>query len=198
MKQHLALVRKDSKYWVVFLLIGFLFMITGGYSLLYPFAKNISIARIMGLLALLIGTVKIVLSIRKKAGIACWKRHVAIGISNVLIGIFMVSYQGFSMLVLPFLLSFWILSGGIAMIEETTDINFFRTSDTDWMLAGGILTVVCFFIAAYIPFLGAITAILAAAVFLFVTGLFYVFLALRLRIIKKEFRDTAMHLANRA
>ena len=82
------------------------------------------------------------------------------------------------------------------MIEEITDINIFRTKDINWMLAGGVLTVVAIFVAAYLPILGSLTAVLAAAIFLIVVGLFYILLALRLRIIKKEFEDTEMKLAH--
>jgi uncharacterized membrane protein HdeD (DUF308 family) len=196
MKSHMESIRKDGKYWTAFLLIGIAFIITGSYSVFYPFAKHVSVARIMGLLALLIGVIRAGSSVKNRQAIAHWHRQVSIGIFNAAIGIFLLSYQGISMLILPFLLSFWVLSGSIALIEEATDINIFHTTDADWMLVGSILTVVAFLVAAYLPILGSITAVLAASIFLIIIGLFYIFLSLRLRVIRKEFLDSEVYLTH--
>jgi len=190
----LALIRKDSKYWTIFLLIGIAFIITGSYSLVYPFARHTSIALIMGLLSLLIGIIKVIVSVKNKLAIMHWQRQIALGVFNILIGVFLLSYQGISVLILPFLLSFWVVSSCVALIEKVTDINVFHSTDADWMLVGGILTVVAFLVAAYLPILGSVTAVLAAAIFLVIVGIFYIFLSLRLRILRKEFQDSEMHL----
>jgi len=190
----MTLIRKDSKYWAIFLFIGVIFIITGSYSVFYPFAKHTGIARIMGLLTLLIGIMKVGFSMKDKQAIVHWQRQIALGIFNVLIGVFLLIYQGVSMLILPFLLSFWIVSSCIALIENISDINVFHSTDADWMLVGGILTVVAFLVAAYLPILGSLIAVLAAAIFLVIVGIFYIFLSLRLRIIRKEFQDSEMNL----
>ena len=190
MKSHVAFIRKDSNYWTAFLLIGITFIISGCYSVLYPFAKYASVARMVGMLSLLTGLIKVIFSVRNKHAITHWRRQAAIGALNIAIGVFLLSRQGFSILVLPSLLSFWVLSGSVALIEEATDIKVFHTTDADWMLVGGILTIVAFFVTAYIPVLGSITAILAAAIFLITVGLFYIFLSFRLRVIRKEFHNS--------
>src|SRR4051794_343378 len=121
MKHHITLVKNNSRGWLAFLLVGIVFTVAGCYSLLYPFAKNVSVSRIFGTLALLTGIIKIVFSFKHKQVLSYWQRHLAIGIADTLIGIFLITFQGFSTFILPFILSFWILSRGIAISEEAAD-----------------------------------------------------------------------------
>jgi hypothetical protein len=56
-----------------------------------------------------------------------------------------------------------------------------------------MLTVVDFFVAAYLPLLASVTVVLSAAIFLIIVGVFYVFFLLRLRVIRNELLDSGMH-----
>ena len=194
MKHHVTLIKKDSKSWFVFLLIGTVFIVAGCYTLLCPFTKYASVARVFGILALLTGIIKIVFSFKHRQVLSYWQRHIAIGISDTLIGIFLITFQGFSTLILPFILSFWILSGGIAVSEEAADIKIFHTSDTDWMIIGGAATLSSLFIIAYLPLLGSLAVMLSTVTFLIIIGVFYLILALKLKLIRKELHHEEIYL----
>jgi uncharacterized membrane protein HdeD (DUF308 family) len=189
MQPHITLIKKDSKRWLALLLTGIIFIGVGCYSLLHPFAKNVSISRVFGAIALLTGIIKAVFTYTHKQVISYWKRHILVGFFDVLIGIFLLTFNGIFSLILPFILSFWILSGGISVMEETTDVNLFHTSDIDWLIVGGVLTIVSFFIVAYIPLLGSLAAVFFTTIFIIVVGLFYVALSWRLRSIRKGIQN---------
>src|SRR5690242_2219679 len=104
MQHHITLIKKDSKSWVAFLLAGIIFITMGWYSLFHPFAKDVSVSRVFGVLALLTGIIKVVFSNIHKQAIPYWKRHFAIGIFDILIGIFLLSFHGIFTLILPFIL----------------------------------------------------------------------------------------------
>jgi len=92
----------------VFLAIGIFFIVVGCYSLWFPFAKGASVARIIGVLDFLPGIIKAQFSVHYKYSITHLQRNAAIGIVDSLIGIFLLSYHGIAMHILPFLFSFWI------------------------------------------------------------------------------------------
>lgn len=186
MQSHITLIKKDSKSWIAFLILGVIFIVMGYYCLLHPFAKNISITRLFGALALLTGIIKALFSNKHKPDIPYWKRHMLIGIADILIGIFLLSIHGIFKWIFPFIFSFCILSGGISVAEEATDVKLLHTSDTDWMFLGGVLTLVSFVAVAYLPLLGSLATVLFTTIALFIIGLIYIFLSWRLKFVRKR------------
>jgi len=187
MKHHITLIKNNSKHWPLFLIAGVVFTLTGIYCLFYPFAKPIGVAHIFGILALLTGIAKIVFSVKNKNDVPGWIWHLGIGVSDLLMGIVLLTYTGFSMIILPFLLSFWILAGTVTLIEEVSDIKNFHTPENEWIVAGGIFTLLSSFIVAFLPIIGVITTIFWSAASFIATGLFYIILSLRLKSIEDTF-----------
>jgi uncharacterized membrane protein HdeD (DUF308 family) len=196
MEPHITLVKKDSKSWIAFLILGTIFISIGCYSLFHPFTKKISLSHVFGMLALLTGVVKVIFSNKNTQESPYRKMNTVIGIFDILIGVFLLFFQGIFSFIFSLILSYWILSGGIMIFDETTDLKLFHTSPTDWMIVGGMLTVVSFVAIGYLPFLGSLTAMFSTIISLFIIGLFHILLSWRLKSISKKLRNKGKGLSS--
>lgn len=185
MKPHITTIKDDCKHWKIFIAIGILFILIGFYTILFPFEHRIGSENIFGALGVLTGAGKIYFIFRHKAQIAIRKWTMSVAFSEIIAGIFLLTYNGFTMVMLPFLLSFWILAGAITLIEEASGIQQFHASQYEWLLGAIGLTIISTFILAFLPLLGIVTTLFWAASCMIIMGVYYVLLSFRLKAITK-------------
>ncbi|WP_207632935.1 HdeD family acid-resistance protein [Foetidibacter luteolus] len=188
MKYHISFIKNDSRHWSLFMCAGALFIVSGVYIAFFPFTRQWPVAHLFGFLALLAGIWKITFSAAKRGFVKRWKWHFAVGVSDMVAGAFLLVYQGYSSFIWPFLLGFWILAGIVTLFAELSDVNMMKATESEWLVAGAMLTILSPVLVTVLPVLGVVTTILWITVFLVVTGLFFIYLAIRLRHIKIRYR----------
>ena len=185
MKPHITTIKNDCKHWKLFITIGVFFILMGIYTIFFPFEHNIGSGNIFGALGVLTGVGKIYLVVKHRTSILERKWTVLVAMSEIVAGTFLLIYSGFTMIMLPFLLSFWILAGAITLIEEVSGLQQFHTSQYEWLLGAIGVTILFTFILAFLPLLGIVTTLIWAATCMIVMGVYYIFLSFRLKAISR-------------
>lgn len=181
MKSHITSIKYDYKHWKLFMLIGAFFILIGIYIIFFPFEHNVGAENVFGALGIFTGLGKVYLIFRHKIYVSARKWTLLVAVSEIIAGIFLLTFNGFTMIMLPFLLSFWILAGAITLIEEVSGIQQFHASQSEWLLGAIALTIISAFILAFLPLLGIVTTLIWAASCMIIMGIYYIILSLRLK-----------------
>ena len=125
---------------------GALLIIAGAYCLFHQEVAVLSAGFILGLLLLTSGIVEIVAFAKGHTmltGAGCFL--------SVLMSLFLLFDEAFTMLSLPFLFTFWLLFSGISRFVNSFDLKAFGIRGWGWVTAMGVLLIIAGFIGLMDP-----------------------------------------------
>lgn len=174
------------KNWWISLLIGVLF-IAGAFLLMFnPMEGYVVIAIAFAVFMFIEGIFEIIFSFSNKNILPGWGWYLALGILDLVLGIFLLVYPGMSAAVLPFILAFWLMFRGFSIIGSSIELHQFGNRNWGWYLALGILSVICSIGIIFFPIAGAFSVVyILAFTFLFI-GIARILLAFELRSLHKD------------
>ena len=179
-------LQKAVKHWWLSLLLGILLIAMSIWVIKTPLASYIGLAILFSWLLFISGIVEIVFSISNKDNMDGWGWHLAGGIIDFILGSFLVFNPGITMAVLPFLVGFWMMFGGVWAIATSMDLKSYGTKGWGWTLTFGILTTIFSFFVIFNPVFGGFYLVFMTAFALMTLGVFRIILAFKLKKLHKE------------
>ncbi len=174
------------KHWWLSLLLGILLIAMGFWVIRTPLASYIGLAILFSWLLFISGIIEMVFSISNKDNLDGWGWHLAGGIIDFILGGYLISNPELTMAVLPFLVGFWMMFGGVSAIAMSMDLKSYGSTGWGWTLTMGILTIIFSFLVIYNPVLGGFYLVFMTAFALITLGVFRIILAFRLKKLHKE------------
>ena len=130
---------------------GALLIIAGAYCLFHQEVAVLSAGFILGLLLLTSGIVEIVAFAKGHTMLTGAGWLLLDGILSVLMSLFLLFDEAFTMLSLPFLFTFWLLFSGISRFVNSFDLKAFGIRGWGWVTAMGVLLIIAGFIGLMDP-----------------------------------------------
>ena len=140
---------------VLWIIAGVLLIVAGVYCFVSPEAALSGLSLILGLAMLFSGIVDIVIFASSRRFMLGSGWFLLDGIFTVLLAIFLLCNQAFTMLSLPFIFGMWLLFGGISRFVSSFDLQRLGVRGWGWFTALGILLTVAGILSFYDPISGA-------------------------------------------
>lgn len=182
----LSTLKGIVKNWWLFLIIGIALAGLGILVFRHPLASYIGLSIFFIITLFTTGISQIVYAISNRANLNSWGWHLAGGIFETIIGIFLMVHPGMSMALLPLVVGFWLMFRGVALIGLSIDIKAFGFKPWGWLLASGILTVVLAFFITVDPIVGPLSIVAFTGLSALVAGGANIYFAIQLNKIKRE------------
>lgn len=182
-------VKRTVKNWWLFTILGVLLTAGGIYVAAQPAASYVTLAIFFSALVFVNGIFDLVFSISNRKVLKGWGWYLAGGILEVLAGIGMMIYPQISLAILPFVLGFWLMFGGISTIASSVELRNYRVKGWGWMLALGILLSIVSFIIIANPVIGAGAVVGFTSVAIIAYGISYIVFSFQLKRIKDTAKD---------
>ncbi|GEP91726.1 Uncharacterized membrane protein HdeD, DUF308 family [Chitinophaga terrae (ex Kim and Jung 2007)] len=188
MSEFLSAVKNNVKYWWLYLLNGIIFLIAGFIVFSNPFSSYVLLSIFFAVTFFITGIFEIIFAVSNRHSHNGWGWSLASGIIDVVLGTILMLYPAISMAVIPLFLAFWFMFRGIALIGFSIQLSTDRIPNWGWVLVGGIGLIIISICILDNPALGvaAILGLMAAA--FWVTGIFSIIFAFRLKHVKREMR----------
>jgi uncharacterized membrane protein HdeD (DUF308 family) len=178
-------IRDSINYWWLFLLTGILLLIVGLWVFASPAASYLSLSFIFSMGILFTGIFEIAFALSNRKTMHSWGWTLASGVLDLVIGFYLLSYPGITMTVLPFILGFWLLFRGFSAVGSAFDMKSMGDKNWGWSLFLGVAIVFFGVMVLAIPAFGVVNIIIWTGSAFVLAGIFRIYLALKLRKIKR-------------
>lgn len=155
---------------VLWIVAGVLLIVAGGACMLHPGAALSGLSFLLGMAMLFSGVVDIMIFATAGSSIYGSGWFLVDGILTVLLSIFLLCNQMFTMMTLPYILGMWLLFSGITKIVNSFDLRRFGVRGWGWVTAFGLLMAAAGFLSFMDPLATAVTLSVLAGLFLMIQG----------------------------
>jgi uncharacterized membrane protein HdeD (DUF308 family) len=167
--------------WWLLLVRGILSILFGVFALAAPGSALLALVIVFGFYAVLDGITAIVLGLRHRGAESHWGWHVVQGVISVVAGIVAFAWPGVTALAILFVIAFWSIVSGAAVIAESFAMRRRGVGEWGWTLAGGVVSVLFGIVLLIQPGAGLLTLLWLVGTFSVVFGIIVVVWAFRLR-----------------
>lgn len=136
---------------VLWIVAGVLLIVAGGACMLHPGAALSGLSFLLGMAMLFSGVVDIIIFATAGSSIYGSGWFLVDGILTVLLSIFLLCNQMFTMMTLPYILGMWLLFSGITKFVNSFDLRRFGVRGWGWVTAFGLLMAAAGFLLLYGP-----------------------------------------------
>ena len=136
---------------VLWILAGVLLIIAGVICLVNPGAAWTILSLYLGISMLISGVIDIVVFARGSRYMVGSGWFLLDGILTVLLSLFLLFHQAFTMLTLPFIFGMWLLCSGISKFVNSFELKRLGVPGWGWFTALGILLAVVGFFSFWDP-----------------------------------------------
>ena len=137
---------------VLWIVAGVLLIVAGGACMLHPGAALSGLSFLLGMAMLFSGAVDIMIFATAGSSIYGSGWFLVDGILTVLLSIFLLCNQMFTMMTLPYILGMWLLFSGITKFVNSFDLRRFGVRGWGWVTAFGLLMAAAGFLSFMDPF----------------------------------------------
>ena len=155
---------------ILWIVAGVLLIAAGVYCFVSPDAALGGLSLMLGLAMLFSGVVDIVIFASSKRYMLGSGWFLLEGIFTVLLAVFLLCNQAFTMLSLPFIFGMWLLFGGISRFVSSFDLQRLGVKGWGWFTALGVLLTVAGILSFYDPISGALALSWVAGLVLILQG----------------------------
>ncbi len=181
-------VKNTVKNWWVSLVLGILFVLVALFLMFFPVEGYGALVVLFCVCMFASGVLEIAFSVSNRSTLPAWGWYLACGIIDVLLGLFLIGYPGITSMLIPYILSFWIMFRGFTAIGFSFDMNRLGVWGWGWYTVFGILAILCSFAIIWNPGIGAFASVyILAFAFLFI-GFFRIMMAIDLRVLRKKYK----------
>lgn len=181
MENQFKTLKSAVKHWYLSLILGILFIITGIWVILTPLESYLALSMLFSVTFFVNGFFEIVYSVSNRKLIDNWGWVLAGGIVDLLFGFWLMSSPLISIAVLPFVIGFILMFRSFSAIGFAIDMKSFGVKDWGWLLAIGILGMLCSFILLWNPMLAGLTAVIWTSSAFMAIGVFRIWLSFKLK-----------------
>lgn len=145
--------RGPIRNWWVDLLLGILAIAMGIIVFIHPGQSFFALSILFGVGILVSGILDLFMasSMHRQSGKG-WV--IVTGILEILFGILLISLPVMSMNILPFVLAFWLMFRGFALIGVSSDMIAWGIKGPGWVIALAIALILCAFVIFFNPIVG--------------------------------------------
>ena len=136
---------------VLWIVAGVLLIVAGGACMLHPGAALSGLSFLLGMAMLFSGVVDIMIFATAGSSIYGSGWFLVDGILTVLLSIFLLCNQMFTMMTLPYILGMWLLFSGITKFVNSFDLRRFGVRGWGWVTAFGLLMAAAGFLSFMAP-----------------------------------------------
>ena len=136
---------------VLWILAGVLLIIAGVICLVNPGAAWTTLSLYLGISMLISGVIDIVVFARGSRYMVGSGWFLLDGILTVLLSLFLLFHQAFTMLPLPFIFGMWLLCSGVSKFVNSFELKRLGVPGWGWFTALGILLAVVGFFSFWDP-----------------------------------------------
>ena len=168
-------VDRRLRHWWVFLLRGILFILVSIWMIASPLTSFIALGFFFGLIIFIAGLGELLHAVRDKTETnRGW--HIFLGVVDLILGLVLMGHVAASVAILRIIVGIWFLLRGISLI------SFSRRVGRSWALTiGGIITALFGLLIIFNGVFGSMSIIIFIAVAFIFTGIFNIWLGLRMR-----------------
>lgn len=143
---------RSIKNWWVWVLMGILYIVLGGFLFVKPFESFVILAQFMVIFFFVTGLFEIFYAITNR-NVAGWGFNLAMGVLQVFIGGYIIKHsnEGFPEMTLIFLIMFWLIFYGISAISFSISLRKMGVAAWWLTLIIGILALLVGFSIPYSP-----------------------------------------------
>ncbi|MDY0342263.1 MAG: HdeD family acid-resistance protein [Lentimicrobium sp.] len=179
------------KHWYLHLIIGIVLIVTGLWTFSRPVQSYFALTIIFSVSFLISGIAEIVFASSNRKVMENWGWTLALGILTTIIGILLIANPAVSALTLPLYIGFMLMFHAIWAIGSAIDIKSYGISGWVALLIIGILGVIFSFLVIWKPLIGGLTLIVWTGLALVSGGAFNVYLALKLRKVRRQWNKVS-------
>lgn len=136
---------------ILWIIAGVLLIIVGIYCLFNPDVGLLSLSLYIGIAMLISGIIDIVIFAKWNGKMFGAGWFLADGILTILLALFLLFNQAFTMLSLPFIFGMWLLFSGINQFVNSFELQAFGVRGWGWLTASGVLMAVVGFFSLFDP-----------------------------------------------
>lgn len=182
------------KNWWVFALLGILFIGLGIYVFNQPVKTFVTLSAFFAASILASGIFQLWFAYSNKDEIEGWGWQLALAIMEVIIGIILFNNMDLTAVILPLYVGFWLLFRAFALVGFSFEMKSFGIKDWTLYFIFGLLLGLFAWCIIINPAFGGLTIITWVGIALLIAGVAHIFVALKLRRVKKKFVDLKEHL----
>ncbi|MEO8950153.1 MAG: DUF308 domain-containing protein [Mucilaginibacter sp.] len=173
-----------SHWWLIFI-AGIVLVGIGIWIILSPFQSLVSLCLAIAIGMMASGCFEIIFSIKNHRSINGWGWLLAAGIIDLLIGGYLFNYPLITMVILPYVISIWILYRAIVAIGNALLMRSYGIRD--WKRPALIASTVIFLALAilFYPLYGIKALIFWTGIAFICSGIFRIYLSLNFRKLKE-------------
>ena len=136
---------------ILWIIAGALLIIAGVICLMNPGTALLTMSLYLGISMLFSGVIDIVIFAKGNRYMAGSGWFLADGILTVLLSLFLLFHQTFTMLTLPYIFGMWLLFSGISKFVNSFELRRLNVRGWGWFTALGILLALVGFFSFFVP-----------------------------------------------
>lgn len=156
---------------VLWIIAGILLIIAGIFCLCNPNVGLMKISLYIGIAMLISGIIDIIIFAKCNGTMIGAGWFLADGILTVLLSLFLLFNQKFTMLSLPFIFGMWLLFSGINQFVNSFEMQRLKVKGWGWMTALGVLLAVVGFFSLFDPIANLLALSIMAGILLIFGGI---------------------------
>jgi uncharacterized membrane protein HdeD (DUF308 family) len=169
-----------KKYWWVYLLRGIIAVIFGLLAIFMPIAAFTGLVIYVGAYMFIDGIFTVIAAISERKTYRNWIWLLISGLIRILIGVLTFINPFATGTALVYLVAFWGLLMGVAEVIWAFRMRHVIKGE-GWYIISGILSILFSLLVFFYPAIGAITLALMFGIFIFIIGILFISLSLRLK-----------------
>lgn len=191
MKKRVEGVRNTVKYWWISLIIGFLAILLGIWSLVTPVSALAALTIVFIVAFFISGIIEIAFAVSNRHIMKGWGWTLTGGIVDILLGVMLMCLPAPMVTVaLIYFIGFWIMLRSIWAIGASAELNTLGVRGWGWLLALAILSLIFSIIFIFSsPIFGGVFVVAFFATAMLIYGVFRIYLAFQLKSIKSDIND---------
>lgn len=178
-------VRNIINHWWLILIAGILLLGIGIWIIVSPFQSFFDISIVISVGMMVSGFLEMIFSVRNRKSIKGWIWMLASGIIDFFVGACLFNFSLVTMVMLPLIVSIWILFRGIVATGYSLYIRSFGIKSWRWLACIAITIVLLTLLILLYPIYGVKTLIAYTGIGFILSGLFRVYLSLKFKKIKE-------------
>jgi uncharacterized membrane protein HdeD (DUF308 family) len=174
------MIERIASHWWLFLIRGLVAVAIGILVPFYPLAALITIALLFGIYAFIDGVFAIVTAMRISHENNRWIWLTVEGVVGILVGVYAIAEPGITVFALALLLGFWAIFTGVLALGSAFSVRAHVPNEWLWAIIG-VLSIAFGIFVFFAPQVGLLALLWTFSIYLLITGIALIGLALRLR-----------------
>lgn len=191
------------KHWYLPLIIGILFILLGAYIMTVPLETYVTLSIFFSVSFFVTGLLEVVFSLQNSRSLQGWGWYLVSSLLSLAIGIYLMTYPGISITILPFVIGFTLLFRSFQLLGIAFDLKSSKVLGWGNLAIASVLGIILSFLLIANPLFTMVSVVTLTALSFMMVGIAAIVLAFNLKKMKdlpnklsKEAKDRIQELQN--